>query len=217
MPARRKLFESFGSTRSRAERSSRSLGPKGAAFREERSSAPSLIPRVGKPSGWLRYRSPWFSSMLAWAESGQADKPFEIMVPVALDVLDTQGSHHGQILKQGDGTDVGQILSGKMNGAFSFLPLAGKTRGVGNPLDDSLAIFVTHPVITQGKGLGKGIDGAVSFIDNEGRTIGPIRELVGYVRRQRSRPGGRVARSAKGRNQGGREFFRSPAKFPNAS
>ena len=50
---------------------------KAPAFREERSSAPSLIPRVGKPSGWMRYRSPWFSSMLVWAESGQADKPLK--------------------------------------------------------------------------------------------------------------------------------------------
>ena len=31
---------------------------------------------------------------------------------------------------------------------------------------------------------------------------------------QRSRPGGRVARSAKGRNQGGREFFVLPPSFP---
>ena len=71
-----------------------------------------------------------------------------------------------------------------MNGAFPFLPLAGKTGGIGNPLHDSLAVLVANPVIPQSEALGKRIDGTVGLIDNEGGAIVPGRELGGDVRRK---------------------------------
>ena len=213
--ARRKLFDHSDlrvqGRRGQAVRSARKAPHSGREIKR-----PVLDPQSRKA---LRMSAVQIAMVLQHACLGRvrpSGQTLEVVVPVALDVLDTQGSHHGQILKQGDGTDVGQILSGEMNGAFSVLPLAGKTGGIGNPLDDTLAIFVAHPVITQGKGLGKGIDGAVSLIDNEGRTIRPIRELGGDVRGKGLVPvGGLLDQQKAGIKEG--EFFRSPAKFPSAS
>ena len=110
---------------------------------------------------------------------GPCGEAFEIVMPVALDVLDAECGHDGEVLQEGDGADVGEIFSREVDGAFPGGFRLGEGGGVGDTFDDALAVLVTGAVVVEVEGVGKGIEGTVGLVDYEGGSLWPTGEIVG--------------------------------------
>src|SRR4051794_19617443 len=93
---------------------------------------------------------------------------------VALDAADSERGADGEVLRQGDGADVGEGLARNDIGAPR--PLAPPLRGegdVGDALEYALAVLVTRARIAERPGDHHGIRLVVGFVDDEGRAVRP--------------------------------------------
>ena len=77
------------------------------------------------------------------------------MVSVALDVLDAEGGHDGDVLEEGDGADVGEVFAREVDGAFPGGSRLSEGGGVGDALDDALAVLVAGAVVAEVEGGGQ--------------------------------------------------------------
>ncbi len=103
-----------------------------------------------------------------WEHGGAA----EVVVAVALDVRDAEGVHDGEVLEEGDGADVGEVFAAEDGTG------GGGGGEVGEPLDETFAVFVASPGVAEGEGSGEGIEGGVGFVDDDGRVVVPCGEAL---------------------------------------
>lgn len=96
----------------------------------------------------------------------------EVVVAVAFDVRDAEGVHDGEVLEEGDGADVGEVFAAEDGTG------GGGGGEVGEPLDETLAVFVASAGVAEGEGAGEGIEGGVGFVDDDGRVVVPCGEAL---------------------------------------
>ena len=110
---------------------------------------------------------------------GPCGEAFEIVMPVALDVLDAECGHDGEVLQEGDGANIGEVFPREVDWAFTESSSLGEGGGVGDAFDDALAVLVTGAVVAEVEGIGKGIERTVGLVDYEGGSLRPTGEIVG--------------------------------------
>jgi len=110
---------------------------------------------------------------------GPCGEAFEIVMTVALDVLDAECGHDSEVLQEGDGANICEVFPREMDGAFPESSSLGEGGGVGDAFDDALAVLVTGAVVAEVEGVGKGIEGTVGLVDDEGGSLRPTGEIVG--------------------------------------
>ena len=86
---------------------------------------------------------------------GPGGEALEVVVAVALDVLDAEGGHDGEVLQEGDGADVGEVFAREVDGAFPGSSRLGEGGRVCDALDDALAVLVAGAVVAEGEGVGQ--------------------------------------------------------------
>ncbi len=110
---------------------------------------------------------------------GPCGEAFEIVMPVALDVLDAKCGHDGEILEECDRADVGKVFTREVDGAFPGGSRLVEGGGVGDTFDDALAVLVTGAVVAEFEGVGKGIEGTVGLVDYKAGSLWPTGEIGG--------------------------------------
>ena len=96
----------------------------------------------------------------------------EVVVAVAFDVRDAEGVHDGEVLEEGDGADVGEVFAAEDGTG------GGGGGEIGEPLDETFAVFVASAGVAESEGAGEGIEGGVGFVDDDGRVVVPCGEAL---------------------------------------
>src|SRR5258708_1085369 len=73
----------------------------------------------------------------------------KVMVAIAFDAGDSQGSADGEIGRKGHGADVGEVFATEYRGAAGMLaPRPDGERGAGDAVEHALAVLVARAGIT---------------------------------------------------------------------
>jgi len=136
---------------------------------------PILDPNMRKPGGMARVEVAVDAEHCILPRRGQHRQAAIVMMPVPLDVMQTEKRHHCQILLQSHRAEVAQVLARQDSRAPLRVPHGQKTR-VRDAFDNALAVLVARARVTEIESPGKVSDRAVGFIDDERRTILPALE-----------------------------------------
>ena len=107
------------------------------------------------------------------------------MVSVALGMGDAQGSQNSQVLQQGNGTDIGQVLSRQHVGPVRILVAQLlQAAQIGHALEHTLAVLVACALVPVCEGLGQTADIPVRFVDDHRWMVFPRPQHFGGLRIQ---------------------------------
>src|SRR5687768_12301475 len=91
-----------------------------------------------------------------------------VMMSVPLDVLDPEKRHHRQVLLENDRSERAQIFAGQ-HAQPSLPPPRSQETGIGETLDDTLAVLVAGSRVADLEGTRDVAKRAVGFVDDQRR------------------------------------------------